>query len=43
MYQNEPERGPLFDFERLIVYQKAMQLRCLKRWGRKVGGFSSKS
>ncbi|MHC4597991.1 MAG: four helix bundle protein [Planctomycetota bacterium] len=29
MFQNEPERGPLFDFERLIVYQKAMQLRRL--------------
>ncbi|MHC4598305.1 MAG: four helix bundle protein [Planctomycetota bacterium] len=29
MYQNEPERGPLFDFERLIVYQKAMELRRL--------------
>ncbi|MHC4598900.1 MAG: hypothetical protein ACYS47_07840 [Planctomycetota bacterium] len=29
MFQNEPERGPLFDFERLIVYQKAMELRRL--------------
>jgi len=27
MFQNEPERGVLFDFERLIVYQKAMELR----------------
>jgi four helix bundle protein len=27
MHPNEPERGPLFDFERLIVYQKAMGLR----------------
>jgi four helix bundle protein len=29
MLQNEPERGPLFDFEKLIVYQKTMQLRRL--------------
>ena len=29
MSQNEPERGPLFDFERLIVYQKTMELRRL--------------
>ncbi|MHC4598472.1 MAG: four helix bundle protein [Planctomycetota bacterium] len=29
MNHNEPEPGPLFDFERLIVYQKAMQLRHL--------------
>jgi len=29
MFQNEPERGVLFDFERLIVYQKAMELRLL--------------
>jgi four helix bundle protein len=29
MFQNEPERGPLFDFERLIVYQKTMELRRL--------------
>ncbi|MHC4597875.1 MAG: four helix bundle protein [Planctomycetota bacterium] len=29
MLQYEPERGPLFDFERLIVYQRTMQLRCL--------------
>ena len=27
MHTNEPERGPLFDFERLIVCQKTMQLR----------------
>ena len=26
MFQNEPERGAAFDFERLIVYQKAMEL-----------------
>ncbi|MHC4599047.1 MAG: four helix bundle protein [Planctomycetota bacterium] len=29
MFQSESERGPLFDFERLIVYQKTMQLRRL--------------
>ena len=29
MFQNEPERGAVFDFERLIVYQKAMELRRL--------------
>jgi four helix bundle protein len=29
MNQNKPERGPLFDFEKLIVYQKTMRLRRL--------------
>ncbi|MHC4598514.1 MAG: four helix bundle protein [Planctomycetota bacterium] len=29
MHSNEPERGPLFDFERLIVNQKAMELRLI--------------
>ena len=29
MFQNEPERGVSFDFERLIVYQKSMELRRL--------------
>ena len=29
MFQNEPERGAVFDFERLIVYQRAMEIRRL--------------
>jgi four helix bundle protein len=26
MFQNEPERGMVFDFERLVVYQKTVEL-----------------